>query len=611
MRKAVRSIGVLCLSFLNVLTGGCVTVGSEGVYPPLSSVPFSTPREAEQYRGYRVFTKDGGIDQQSSFDGSSNWVERTRKRVSKKIREFLKELDGVEERLKKQCTVPKTGIKLSISARDVYVGDILRIVAEKAKVGIVLMEDELESALDEIASDQQAPLASVNSRLGGQSRASSSIKKISVFYNQADLADILNNISETAGVCFDFTNKSIRVRRTLDIQIPFPFIIEPSTAQMPSQQQLSTGGQNRLGPPQQQSFQQDMSQRQSGNNVTQEVEKMLSQILGKDNVLLNARSGYLHLRGDHLSLIKAIKYLKNLSVDSMDYYTLYVYILRINSKKANERGVSFKDLINFYGHGLNMSFIPGGTTTGTSDEGTIFSLRRASLQALISFIEKYQIGEIISSPFVAVRSNSTAVVDLTSQIGWVEPGDYETTMNQTTTVGTMGKPTFQSKDVGLRLSIHVKSVDDSRVQAVMNVDATELDSFITSTWQPNKDVKPIELKYPLLTRRAFTTEILASLGEYVMFGGFREQRISDQRAGIPGVSNAPVIGTLLSSRNRSEDTSDLYIILGFEPIHSSDDLTDVFGSGYHDYRMKAGGVRNNIDSLYGIKEPHEKIFKSE
>jgi len=94
----------------------------------------------------------------------------------------------------------------------------------------------------------------------------------------------------------------------------------------------------------------------------------------------------------------------------------------------------------------------------------------------------------------------------------------------------------------------------------------KVDEYMTADWQPASGLESTKLRYPLISKRQFLTQVVARAGQYIMLGGFEQTEKSNGSTAIPGVDKIPVLGKLFSYSKHEEKRNDLYLILNFQLV---------------------------------------------
>jgi type IV pilus assembly protein PilQ len=175
---------------------------------------------------------------------------------------------------------------------------------------------------------------------------------------------------------------------------------------------------------------------------------------------------------------------------------------------------------------------------------TLASIGGSILDAQLSAMESSGRGKIISSPKIATLDNTEAVI----QSG---------TTFYVATVSAEGTRT-QAVDafITLKVTPHVTPSDFINMKII----ATKNDA----------DFSTLAGGLPTVIKREANTDMIVKDGETVVIGGLYKRTISSSRAGIPGLSNLPVIGWLFRKDAESDKSDELLIFLTPRIIQQDD-----------------------------------------
>jgi type IV pilus secretin PilQ/predicted competence protein len=178
---------------------------------------------------------------------------------------------------------------------------------------------------------------------------------------------------------------------------------------------------------------------------------------------------------------------------------------------------------------------------------SLASIGGAILDAQLSALESSGRGKIISSPKIATLDNTEAQIQSGRKI-------------PVATVSAEGTRTeFVDASITLKVTPHVTPND----YISMKITATKNEA----------DFSRVVNGVPTITTREANTDMLIRDGDTVVIGGLYRRTIQSNRAGIPGLSNLPVIGWLFR-KDQEQDESDELLIFLTPRIIRQDDATD-------------------------------------
>ena len=175
---------------------------------------------------------------------------------------------------------------------------------------------------------------------------------------------------------------------------------------------------------------------------------------------------------------------------------------------------------------------------------SLASIGGAILDAQLSALESSGRGKIISNPKIATLDNTEAQIQSGRKI-------------PVATVSSEGTRTeFVDASITLKVTPHVTPND----YISMKITATKNEA----------DFSNVVNGVPTITTREATTDMLVKDSDTVVIGGLYRRTIQSNRAGIPGLSNLPVIGWLFRREQEQDDSDELLIFLTPRIIRQTD-----------------------------------------
>ena len=173
-------------------------------------------------------------------------------------------------------------------------------------------------------------------------------------------------------------------------------------------------------------------------------------------------------------------------------------------------------------------------TGATSGIGIIKMMGASVLKVELEALQSLGLNEILSSPSVFTLNNQEATITQGDQIPF-----------QTTSEGTT---TTEFKEAALALTVTPSIIGDGNVLLDIQVN--------------NDAPKQIEGASDIgITTNEIKTKLLVSDGDIVVIGGIKKNTKSNTRNKTPGLGDAPVIGNLFKSKNKTDELKELLIFI--------------------------------------------------
>ncbi|MEK8049202.1 pilus (MSHA type) biogenesis protein MshL [Ideonella sp. DXS22W] len=326
----------------------------------------------------------------------------------------------------------------------------------------------------------------------------------------------------------------------------------------------------------------------SDANFWQEVQASLTAMVGAQGgrgVVLNPAAGVVVVRATPAELRQVEQYLKAVQLSIERQVMLEAKIIEVVLSKDAQSGVNWAGFGKLPGSNTKFSIgtaAPGTTlsnnssTALTTADGTKISpgadmaagslgrgfyglaFQAANFAALLNFLETQGNVQVLSSPRIATLNNQKAVL----KVGSDEL--YVTGISSSTT--TAGNNAVSSPSVTLQpffsgISLDVTPQIDDAGNVMLHVHPTI--SVVTEK-SKNIDLGALgNYKLPLAASTVNETDSIVRVrdGQIVAIGGLMKQESTNERTGLPGLADAPVVGNLFRQTSVVTSKRELVILL--------------------------------------------------
>ncbi len=212
---------------------------------------------------------------------------------------------------------------------------------------------------------------------------------------------------------------------------------------------------------------------------------------------------------------------------------------------------------------IPLAAIAGSSLTSNAATGTLFGMafQANNFAALLSFLESQGTVHVLSSPRIATLNNQKAILKVGSDEFFV------TNYSTTTTAGATSGTTQTTPSVTLQpffsgIVLDVTPQIDEHNAIILHVHP--------SVSQVAQETKTIELGGTLGTLRLPSAKssisetdsiIRAQDGQIVALGGLMSQRLDDDRSGLPGAADLPILGAAFRQTAKTMSKRELVILL--------------------------------------------------
>ncbi|MGQ0598629.1 pilus (MSHA type) biogenesis protein MshL [Aquabacterium sp.] len=320
-------------------------------------------------------------------------------------------------------------------------------------------------------------------------------------------------------------------------------------------------------------------------------DSLVSMIGNKDgrSVTMNPGAGVILVRATPAELRQVTEYLRAVQVTIERQVMLEAKIVEVQLSKGSETGINWGAFRSqgVDGHVGLLNLAPGTTLTGSllsnsnvsvtpgtgvnsSAAGKGFyglAIQTPNFAALLSFLETQGNVQVLSSPRIAALNNQKAVLKVGSDDTFVT-----SVTNNVTTSGngnTVNSPTVGTKTYFSGISLDVTpQIDDSgtvmlHVHPAISVATTKNLSLQLG------DAGTYQVPGVAISINETDSMVRVRDGQIVAIGGLMQQSGNNSTAGLPGLSDAPVVGNLFRYKSTSSVKRELVILI--KPTVINDD----------------------------------------
>ncbi len=266
-------------------------------------------------------------------------------------------------------------------------------------------------------------------------------------------------------------------------------------------------------------------------------------------------------------------------IDQLDSRRAQVYvetmIVEVNANKAADVGFQWQGLIGKdgdktgliggtnFGSGanniINLSLAAaGGTTSITAPSaGLNIGLVRNfagvyTLGALARFLETNADGNILSTPNLVTLDNEEAKITIGQNVPFVT-GQFTNTSSGSGSVNPF--QTIERKDVGITLRVKPQIGENGTVRLAIYQE-------VSSVVNQNVSQGVADATAGLVTnKRSIESSVVVDDGQIIVLGGLMQDQFQNNRDKVPLLGDAPVVGGLFRSENRTRVKTNLMVFL--------------------------------------------------
>ncbi|MDP2785487.1 MAG: pilus (MSHA type) biogenesis protein MshL [Sulfurimicrobium sp.] len=351
------------------------------------------------------------------------------------------------------------------------------------------------------------------------------------------------------------------------------------------------------------------------------------------SVMVNQQSGMIVVRALPAELRDVARFLKDSQVSVERQVILEAKILEVELSDGYQAGVNWAGIANFsrnsvaLGRSSNGFVANSGNNTGvqlttsildangtpvrpnstldginvnpllTAASGVFgFAVANQNFAALIEFLQTQGNVQVLSSPRIATLNNQKAVL----KVGTDEFFVTNVTTTTTTGTATTSTPTVTLQPFFSGIALDVTPQIDENNNITLHIHPT-----VSKVTTVNKVVdlgSGGSMNLPLASSNVSETDsiVRAQDGQIVAIGGLMKQTMGESRSQIPGVGDAPFLGSLFRQTGQNSVKKELVILL--KPTVIQDDSNwqqDILDSRQRIQKMDRGFSYGGRTEVFG------------
>lgn len=319
-----------------------------------------------------------------------------------------------------------------------------------------------------------------------------------------------------------------------------------------------------------------------------DVQSSLTSMVGVADgrgVVLNAAAGVIVVRATPAELRHVGDYLKAVQLTIERQVMLEAKIIEVSLKTESQSGINWQLFRgNASGHKAGVGIVgPGATISGsgnisapgvTINPGTSITttslgqgfyglaFQAANFSALLNFLETQGDVQVLSSPRIATLNNQKAVLKVGSdELYVVNVTAVQSVTTSGNTSNTSAVPTVELKPFFSGIVLDVTPQIDASGAIMLHVHPS-----ISVVTERNKDLTlglqgSYSLPLPVASISETDSIVRVMDRQIVAIGGLMTQQATNDKAGVPGISEVPVFGNLFKQRDSTRYKRELVVLI--------------------------------------------------
>jgi len=198
-----------------------------------------------------------------------------------------------------------------------------------------------------------------------------------------------------------------------------------------------------------------------------------------------------------------------------------------------------------------------GAALGSTPAGFSYTWATSTgdVRAVLNALADKSLVNVISSPSLMVMDNHTASI----AVGTQQPVQS----GQTITTGGNISSNIQYKDTGVNLSVTPSVNSGNMVSMQINQSVTDVGGVDAATGQRS------------FLQRQIASKVAVRSGETIVLGGLIRDNSTVGRAGIPFLSDIPIVGNLFGTSSKNSGRTELLVMITPRVVRSDQEIKDL------------------------------------
>lgn len=425
----------------------------------------------------------------------------------------------------------------------------------------------------------QLPLSQVFMELAKQSKINISLSpKVqgSVFYqaHQQPAIDVIREICHMAGLRYAIDHNTVRIEpdaihmKTYNLQFLALAREKKNRISMTTDVFTAIEGSTR-------DFDNGSSTLLTGDSKVDfwnEFEDNLGHILNPSEdgdggtYTVHKQAGIVTISGTQAQHEQVKQFIKDLLYSSQLQVVIEAKIVEVNLNDEFQSGVNWNSLKDNFVLQSPLGDLsrPGAFNATVAPARDVFTIgsNNQSLTALASVLSKFGTVRTLSSPRVTVLNNQTSVLKVATNRVFFKVNYYRDIPTDDNPGFERASSQIQTVPIGLVMVVQ-PSIDVETGRITMTLRPTisrvtgEKDDPAVAIMSGNRQSS----KVPEVQVRELDSVLQMESGDTIVMGGLMEDRSDDERSGVPGIKDMPIVGMLFSGRSQNRQVSELVIFL--------------------------------------------------
>ena len=178
--------------------------------------------------------------------------------------------------------------------------------------------------------------------------------------------------------------------------------------------------------------------------------------------------------------------------------------------------------------------------------GFSYLLKKSDTRAVLNALQSITDVNVLSSPQLMVLNNATAILQVGDQV----PITRQSLVNTNVANAASIVNSVELQDTGIILKVRARISGERSVTLDITQEVSNVIETVTSS-----------IDSPTIQQRRISSKIIVSDGQSVALGGLIRSASENNNAGVPILSQIPILGNLFAGRKISDEKTELLVLI--------------------------------------------------
>ena len=281
-------------------------------------------------------------------------------------------------------------------------------------------------------------------------------------------------------------------------------------------------------------------------------------------VVVHPETGTITIRANSKAQAHVAQFLASIQASAQRQVLIEATIVEVVLSDQYQAGVDWAQIASGAGWSLGQSLL--GSSLAAAPVSLI-SYRSGNFNATVKLLEQFGKTRVLSSPKITALNNQTAVMKVVEELVYFTINVTPATANTNGNTPATYESQLHTVPVGLVMQVTPQIAESGMISMSVRPTITNVSGYVADpavailAAQSNTQIQSL---VPELQVREFDSTLKIASGQVAVLGGLIQDKQSNKRQGVPGLSRVPWLGDAFSYRD--DKVSKIELVVFLRPI---------------------------------------------